>query len=171
VGIGLMLVTIAAITWNVVDPPPYLWSPGQPHSERPEVPQQIELLQRPLGSEYYVLILAGIGFWTALGGNQRSGRAAIRVAIIASLPLVLVGLLMVLGVLEFVELQPGQTPTSFQERGILYTFYKGQQQIPGPAPIVLLLSPLLRLPGAWMWGVIGGSLGRKYASWRRPISA
>jgi len=46
------------------------------------------------------------------------------------------------------------------------------QQIPGPAPLPLLLSPLLRLPGAWLWGTIGGSLGRRFATWRgRPVRA
>ena len=60
---------------------------------------------------------------------------------------------MLSGVLDFVELHPVRRRRHIDERGILYTFYKGMQQIPGPAPIALLLSPLLRLPGAWLWGV------------------
>ena len=95
-----------------------------------------------------------------------------RAAIIASIPLALIGLLMMAGLLDYTELAPGQTPARLDERWLVYTFYKGIQQIPGPAPLTLLLSPLLRLPGAWLWGTIGGSLGQKYANWRRrPQSA
>jgi hypothetical protein len=172
VGLGLMLVTSAAIAWNIVGAPPYAWSPGQSLSEPPMLSERIELLQRPLRSEFYVLVLAGIGFWTAWCSNRAPGWAAVRVSTIASLPLVLIGLLMLFGVLDFIELYPGQTPAPFDQRGISYTFYKGLQQIPGPAPIVLLLSPLLRLLGAFMWGTIGGWLGRKYTDWRRrPATA
>jgi hypothetical protein len=118
-----------------------------------------------------VLVLAGIGFWTAFRGNPRSGRAAIRVAMIASVPIAVICVLMIVGVLDFVELDPGQTP-AFNERGVLYTVYKAPLGIPAPAPVAFLLSPLLRLPGARMWGVIGGGLGRKCANWRRrPVNA
>ncbi len=171
VGLGLMLVTSAAIAWNIVGAPPYAWSPGQSLSEQPMLSERIELLQRPLRSEFYVLVLAGIGFWTAWRGNRSPGWAAVRVSTIASLPLVLIGLLMLFGVLDFIELYPGQTPAPFDQRGISYTFYKGLQQIPGPAPIVLLLSPLLRLPGAWMWGSIGGWIGRKMFGSRRQTAS
>jgi hypothetical protein len=54
------------------------------------------------------------------------------------------------GVLSFLALSPGQSLV-WSDREIVYTFYKGQQQIPGP-PLVMLLSPLLRVPGAWLWG-------------------
>jgi hypothetical protein len=171
VGMGLMLMTIAAIVWNIVAAPPYAWSPGQSMSEQPKLAEQIDLLQRPLHSEFYVLVLAAVGFWTALRGNRSPGWAAIRVSTIASLPLVLIGFLMLIGALDFVELHPGQTPMSFDERGIVYTFYKGLQQIPGPAPIVILLSPLLRLPGAWLWGVVGGGIARWGSRSRRQTAS
>lgn len=171
VGLGLMLVTSAAIAWNIIVAPPYAWSPGQSLSEQPMLSERIELLQRPLHSEFYVLVLAGIGFWTAWRGNRSPGWAAVRVSTIASLPLVLIGLLMLVGVLDFIELYPGQTPAPFDQRGISYTFYKGLQQIPGPAPIVLVLSPLLRLPGAWMWGSIGGWIGGKVFGSRRQTAS
>jgi hypothetical protein len=171
VGIGLMVVTIAAIAANIIAPQPYAWSPGQSPSEQPALSERIELLQRPLRSEFYVLVLAGIGFWTAWRSNRWPGWAAIRVSTIASLPLVLIGVLMLFGVLDFVELYPGQTAAFFDERGIFYTFYKGSQQIPGPAPVVLLLSPLLRLPGAWLWGVVGGGIANWVSRARRRQTA
>jgi hypothetical protein len=133
--------------------------------------ERIELLQRPLNSEVWVLFLAGIGFWTVWRSNGWPGWAAIRVSTIASLPLVLTGLLMLAGVLDFIELHPGQTPTTFEERGILYTFYKGRQQVPGSTPIVMLLSPLLRLPGAWLWGVVGGGIAHWISRARRRQTA
>ena len=163
VGIVLMFSMIAAIAWNIVAPP---------HYGRSALPEYIEFLQKPMRSEFYVLVIAGLGFWTIVRGNQRPARAAIIASLISSLPLMVVGLLMLSGVLPYTELVPGQIPTTFEERGLLYTFYKGVQQIPGPAPLPLLLAPLLRLPGACLWGVIGGGLGRKYVNWRRrPVSA
>jgi hypothetical protein len=161
VGIGLMFAVIAAITSNVAVAPAY---------QQSMLPEHIELLQKPMRSEVYVLVLLALGFWTALTGSRSPGRAAMHASIFASIPVALTGLLMLTGVLHYVEVLPGQASTTFQDRGILYTFYKGIQQIPGPAPLPLLLSPLLRLPGAWLWGTIGGSLGRKYANWRRPIN-
>jgi hypothetical protein len=159
VGIGLMLVTIVAIVWIMMSPPAYGFS------------ARIDLLQRPMRSELYVLMLAALGFWTALRGTHSPGRAAIRASVIGSIPLVAVGVLMLSGVLRYVELSPGQSTISL-DGAIVYTFYKGQQQMPGPAPLLMVLSPLLRLPGAWLWGVISGSLGRKFADWRRrPASA
>ena len=172
VGLGLMVVITAAIASNIVAPQPYAWSPGQPHNEQPAVSEHIELLQKPLRSEFYVIVLFGLGFWTALRGTRWPGRAAMWASFIASMPIALIGLLMLTGVLNYTELYPGQTPPTFDERGIFYTFYKGIQQIPGPAPLPLLLSPLLRLPGAWLWGSIGGWLGHKFITrWRRPVSA
>ena len=163
VGIGLMLVTIWAIVTTMLAPPPYVPS---------ALSERIELLQKPLQSEFYVLVLFAIGFWTAVAGTQSPARAAMRASVIASIPLAVIGLLMLTGLLAHAELVPGQKIAMLNARGILYPFYKGIQQIPAPAPLTLLLSPLLRLPGAWLWGTIGGSLGRKYVTWRRrSISA
>ena len=105
-------------------------------------------------------------------GGQRPARAAVRASLIASVPLALIGLLMMTGLLNYTVAVPGQAPPALAARGIVYPFYKGIAQIPGPAPFPLLLAPLLRLPGAWLWGTVGGSLGQKYAKWRRrPVSA
>src|SRR4030095_14579826 len=110
-------------------------------------------------------------FRSAVVGKQSPARAAMHASVIASIPLALIGLLMLTGLLAHAELVPGQKIEMLNVRAIAYPFYKGIQQIPAPAPLTLLLSPLLRLPGAWLWGTVGGSLGRKYSNWRRPISA
>src|SRR5262245_39430336 len=121
VGIGLMLAVIGAIVSNIIASPPY----------QPSVlPEHIELVQKPLRSEFYVLVLLCLGFWTTLTGSRSPGRAAVRASIIASIPIALTGLLMVMGVLPYSEVLPGQIATTVHDRGILYTFYKGIQQIP-----------------------------------------
>jgi hypothetical protein len=172
VGMGLMLVVTGAIAANIVAPPPYVWAPGQSVSEQPELADQVRLVQRPMQSELFVLVMAGIGFWTALRGKPHPARAAIRVWLIASMPLAAIGILMVAGGVSYIELLPGQTPPPFDDRGLVYVVYKAPLGIPASAPVAFLLSPLLRLPGAWLWGVIGGSLGQKLANWRRrPASA
>ena len=69
-GIGLTLVTTAAIVWIVMSPPAYGFSEGT------------DLLQRPMRSELHVLVLAALGFWMALRGTHSPGRAAIRASVI-----------------------------------------------------------------------------------------
>lgn len=163
VGLGLMFVVIGAIAANIAAAPAY---------QQSAIPEHIELLQKPMSSEFYVLVLFGLGLWTGVAGNRSPGRAAMRASLIASIPIAITGLLMLTGALDYVEVVPGQASTTIHDRGILYTFYKGVQQIPGPAPLPLLLSPLLRLPGAWLWGTVGGGLGRRFVDRRRrPVSA
>jgi hypothetical protein len=171
VGLGLMVAMSGAIAANIVDPPPYVWAPGQSLSEQPELADQVRLVQRPMRSELFVLVMAGIGFWSALRGKPQPGRVAIRVWLIASMPVAAIGVLMLSGVLSYVELLPGQTPLPFNDRGLVYVVYKAPLGIPASAPVAFLLSPLLRLPGACLWSVVGASLGRTFASWRRPVSA
>ena len=171
VGLGLMLTITGAITENIVDPPPYLWSAGQSVSELPKLADQVNLVQRPMRSGLFVLVMAGIGFWTAWRGNRQPGRVAIRVWLIASIPLVALGGLMMAGVLDYIELLPGQTPMPFDERGFVYVVYKAPLGLPVPAPVAFLMSPLLRLPGACLWTIVGSSLGRNAAGWYRRASA
>jgi hypothetical protein len=170
VGLGLMLAITGAVAANIVEPPPYVWAPGQSISERPELADQVKLVQRPMRSELFVLVMAGVGFWSALRGKPQPGRVAIRVWLIASLPLVALGVAMMTGVLGYIELLPGQTPLPFNERGLVYVVYKAPLGLPASAPVAFLLSPLLRLPGACLWAIVGSSLGKKVAGWYRPVS-
>jgi hypothetical protein len=171
VGLGLMLAMSGAIAANIVDPPPYVWAPGQSISEQPELADQVQLVQRPMGSELFVLVMAGIGFWSSLRGKPHPARVAIRVWLIASIPIAAIGVLMLSGALAYIELLPGQTPLPFNDRGLVYIVYKAPLGIPTSAPVAFLLSPLLRLPGACLWSVVGAWLGQKSSSWRRPVSA
>ena len=132
-GLGLMLVTMAALVWNAVEPPS-------------GVSERVELLHRPMNSEIVALVLAAIGFWTTMRGGRRPGLAAILVSTIASLPLVVTGLLMLSGIVD---------PAFSTAREL------------APTPTALLLSPLFRLPGAWLWGTVGGRIGAAVARRRR----
>jgi hypothetical protein len=171
VGLALMVAITGAITANIVDPPPYVWAPGRSMSKPPELADQVNLVQRPMGSELFVLVMMGIGFWSALRGKPQPGRMAIWVWSIASIPIVALGVLMMTGVLSYIELLPGQTPTPFDERGFVYVVYKAPLGIPASAPVAFVLSPLLRLPGACVWAIVGSSVGKNVARWYRPVGA
>jgi hypothetical protein len=60
---------------------------------------------------------------------------------------------------------PGDVPTTFREHGFTLTYYSTRNDL--PAPYVLLFSPLFRLPGSFLWGVIGGLIGRGLSNSRR----
>jgi hypothetical protein len=99
-----------------------------------------------LRAEVYVLRMIACGCWTYLrygASLTRSGTAAMKMSLIAGVPIVICALLMMLGVVDL-------------------TF--GEPQRVRPLPWVMMLSPVLRLPEAWIWGIAGGLLGR----WRRP---
>jgi hypothetical protein len=170
VGLGLMLAITGAIAANIVEPPPYVWAPGQSITELPELADRVRLVQRPMRSELFVLVMAGIGFWSALRGKLQPVRVALRVWLIASIPIAALGVLMLSGALDYIELLPGQIPPPFNERGLVYIVYKAPLGLPVSAPVAFLVSPLLRLPGACLWSIVGCSLGKKVAGWYRPVS-
>jgi hypothetical protein len=94
-------------------------------------------------AEVYVLCMVACGCWTQLrspaGPLKQSGAAAMRMSLIAGVPITVVAVLMLVGVVDLT--------------------FMGAQPIK-PLPWVMLLSPVLRLPEAWIWGVVGGLLGR-----------
>jgi hypothetical protein len=71
-----------------------------------------------------------------------------RMSLIATAPIALVGLLMATGVVQVPEGGPTTVPYSF----------------------VMITSTLFSLPGAWLWGVFGGQLGR-WVGWARRATA
>ena len=104
-----------------------------------------------LASELYVLLLVGCGCWTHLrhGGTvNRSGMAAMRMSLIASIPILLGALLMMSGLISLRFLGP---------------------HLPPPSALAILVAPLARLPESWIWGAVGGQLG-KWNARRRPTA-
>jgi hypothetical protein len=181
VGLAMLLVVLNGFVWNIVAPAPYS-------------NESIILLQNLLGSNLYILLLIGCGFWTQLrhrGKLDRSGLAAVKVSFFAGIPVMLAGALMLLGILGVTVSGPGDTPTTIHEHGFTYTYYSAQHHCwirvsePSakplaqgvqaatcpPAPLGVLISPLFVLPASWLWGLLGGLLGRWIVRSRhRPVA-
>jgi hypothetical protein len=158
-GLAVMLVILTGFLWNIAGPPPN----GRTLTDvlRPSSKTLPTVTVTPLASDIYVLMLVWCGCWTHLrdrGKLSRSGVAAMRLCVIAGIPVMVAGVLMLFGILGTVVLEPGQTPTTFHEHGLAYTYY-GAQHYP-PTPLGVLVSPLFRLPESWLWGVLGGVVGR-----------
>jgi hypothetical protein len=102
-----------------------------------------------LASGFFVFLLTACGCWTHLrhgGKARRAGMAAMRMGFIAGLPIMLAAVLMMFGLfdLRFVG-----------------------SRLPPPAPWEVLISPLARLPEFWIWGALGGLLGKRIARERQ----
>jgi len=159
-GLVMMLAILAGFVGNIAAPRPY--GHGWTALLEPSSKTLPTITVRPLASEFYVLFLVGCGCWINLrrgGQPSRSGMAAMRICFIAGIPIMLAGTLMLLGVLDVTVVGPGDTPTTFREHGFTYTYYSPQPH--PPAPLSILVSPLFRLPESWIWGTLGGLLGRR----------
>jgi hypothetical protein len=165
-GFAMLLVTLGAFVWNVAAPPSYA---SQTNASLPGLNERVEILQQPLESELYVLMLVAFSCWIALhrgGTAAQAGKAAMKMSFIAGIPLMVAGALVLLGFLNITVLAPGDLPTTFHEHGFTLTYYTTRNDL--PAPYVLLFSPLFRLPGSFLWGVVGAGLGRWIGQSRRP---
>jgi hypothetical protein len=82
------------------------------------------------------------GCWTCLRRRKvrQAGLAAMRTALITGIPIVIGALLMMLGLAEL--------------------RFPGATQLP-PSPLAMMVAPLARLPDAFIWGVLGGLLGKQ----------
>jgi hypothetical protein len=101
-----------------------------------------------MASEAYVLLLVACGCWTHLrhGGKvTRSGRAAMRMSVIAGIPIMLIAVLVMSGLVEMAFFDP-----------------RGAVTI-RPSALAILVAPLSRLPEAWLWGSMGGLIGKRIA--------
>jgi hypothetical protein len=106
-----------------------------------------------MASGLFVSLLVLCGCWTHLrhgGRARRAGVAAMRMGFIAGIPIMLAGVLMMAGLLELTFVGSGLTP---------------------PAPWAVLIAPLVRLPEFWLWGAIGGKLGKQIRCWQQQRAA
>jgi hypothetical protein len=161
-GVVAMLVVATGFVWNIAAPPSS--GGGLPVLLQESSKTFPTVIVPPLDvdiSELYVVCLVGFGCWTQLhhGGTlRRSGLAAVKIHFIAGIPVMLVGALMLVGVLGVVVSGPGALPSTFAKHGLAYSYYNTQQH--ELSPFAVLVAPLFRLPGAWIWGVVGGQLAR-----------
>lgn len=107
-----------------------------------------------MASEIYALLLVGCGCWTYLRHGstaKRCGVAAMRMSVIAGIPIMFIALLVMSG---FV--------------GLAVLDARGAATI-RPSALAILVAPLTRLPEAWIWGALGGQLG-KWVSRQRALT-
>lgn len=108
----------------------------------------------------YAIVLILCGYWTHLrdgGRASASGKAAVRLGALAGAPVVLVGLLMLIGALHLRVIGPGD-PLAYSASGWTYTYVTSQSH--APSWLAVFTAPLLRLPQAWIYGWIGGQMAR-----------
>jgi hypothetical protein len=108
-----------------------------------------------MASEAYALLLVACGCWTYLrhGGRVKSGREAMRMSVIAGIPIMLIAVLLMTGFLDMAFLDTGGAATI------------------RPSALSILIAPLTRLPEAWIWGSIGGFVGKCIARHRQTAPA
>jgi len=130
----------------------------------------------PQTSNLYVLILVAGGVWTHLRYGGRlwlSGRAAVRLAFIAGIPILFAASLMLLRVpLQTwgIHSAQGYCWIRVSEPSTQWLAQAIQSATCPPAPVGVLFSPLFVLPASWLWGLVGGALGRWIARGRRIVA-
>jgi len=159
-GLTVMSVIFLLLTWNIVAPPATGDGLAAVLRDSPMTLPTIAIA--PLTSYYYLLLVAAVTSRMASRHDvspSQSGMDGIRICAIASLPIVMAGVLMLLGILHVEVLRAGQSPTTFAQHGFTYTFYdSGNHEF---SPIAVLIAPMFRILESWMWGTIGGAFGRR----------
>jgi hypothetical protein len=125
------------------------------------------VLAWPFTAEPYILILLACGCWSQLRRGRslaQCGVAAVRLCAIAGLPIVLLGLLIVVGVIDFRIVGPN-APAHGPASSLAYAHFTTHTR--APSPWLVMAAPLFRLPEAWLWGMAGGALGRAVNRRRR----
>lgn len=166
IGMAAMLVIVVGFVQNVVAPLPYAGGAATSLLQ-PSMMTLPTLVVAPMESNLYVLTLIACGCWTYLckHGAGSPGVAAMRVTLIAGIPVMVAAILMLTGVLATTIVGPADTPTTFRQHGFTFTFYSKDRNIPSAWSV--LVSPLFRLAISWVWGTVGGRLGTTIARRRR----
>jgi hypothetical protein len=120
------------------------------------------VIATPLASDLFGLFVVGCGCWTHVrgaGALSESGKAGMKLCFIAGIPLMVAGALMLVGVLNVVVVSPGDTATTLLGRRFTYTYTNAQHH--ALSPLAVMAAPLFKLPVSWIWGWVGGQLGRR----------
>jgi hypothetical protein len=158
-GLAMMLVMCGGLVWNIAAPLAYGF--GWTALVQDSAITLPRVIVKPFRSELYAWLLILIGCFKHVrdGGTvAQSGKAAVKTSFLAGLPIMVAGVLMLFGMLKVVSLGPADIPTTFQQHGFTYSYYSAEHQSPGSLNI--LLAPLFALPQCWIWGVVGGTIGR-----------
>ena len=143
-GASMMLLVLANIVSSASAYRDVLFSPLRAtHMTYPTV--EIALVK----NEVYVLLTILCGYWTQRRyrrGPKRAGWAAMRMSLITGTPVIAVGVLHAVGLMDATFLTNGDAR---------------------PGAWMLITAPMARVPESWIWGLGGGQLacwvGRKLA--------
>jgi hypothetical protein len=167
--LGLIAMVTVAIGFvqNIVAPLAYADGVAQSLLQ-PSLRTLPTLVVAPLKSNLYVLALVACGCGTSFRDRARSpGLAAMTVTLIAGIPVMVAAILMFTGTLATTAVGPGDVPMTFAQHGFTFTFYSKDHSVPSPWSV--FASPVFQLPWSFLWGTVGGYLGRHLT--RHPRSA
>jgi hypothetical protein len=102
-------------------------------------------------SEVYTVLLIMCGWWTRRRYHyspRRCGVAAMRMSLIAGVPVVLAGVALAMGAIDLRNITAGDIQ---------------------PVPFGVLMAPIARLPENWIWGTVGAWFGKR--SLHKPLRA
>lgn len=151
-GLPLMLFTMLVATVSIVAPPPY--SPAQDPLHEPTAFKLILELA-------WLSLTAGCGLWTVLrsGGTlPHAGWQTVKMGLLRAVPAFVVAILMATGALGVIVIGPGDTPTTFAQHGFALTVASAEGVAPNPE--FLLLTVIGGLIDCWIFGALGGVVGR-----------
>ena len=167
-GVMAMLVIVVGFVQNITAPLPYVGG-AVTSLLQPSMLTLPTLVVAPLKSNLYVLALVGCGCGTYLRsrGASSPGLAAMKVTLIAGLPVMVAAILMLTGVLGIAVIGPADSPTTFQQHGFTFTFYSTDRIVPSAWSV--LVSPFFGLPWSGLWGTVGGRIALQIAR-RQPAA-
>lgn len=157
-GVPMMLVVTAIFALMIVAPPAY--DPQFDFSSGPRFGWVL----------FDLWLTIGCGFWTVYrkGGTlPHAGVQTMKMALLINVPHFIAYALIATGALGVIVLGPGDVPTTIFEHGFAISFHDANRVAPS-----LLFLMAIRIPGileCWLWGAVGGGLGRLVA--RRRLAA
>ena len=159
-GLAAMLGSLTLLVANVVAPQPYGgWTTVLEPSSKTFPSVRVSAV----AAEVFCLLFVACGWWTYRRGGTlpQAGRAAAAVCLLAGVPVMVTGALLLLGALGVSIVGPGHSAGVVQHR-LTFTYYSPDGQ--PVSPLMVMLYPLSRVPIAWLWGSVGGYLAR----WTAP---
>jgi hypothetical protein len=169
-GLAVMAIVATGVAWNILVP--VSAGRGLAAVLQDSLKTLPTVVVTPLASALYVLVLVACGCWTQLGLRRslsECGTAAVRLGAVAGIPVMLVGLLMLTGILHLRVVGPDAAPGTVSDIGLTFTYYTSHAH--APSALAVLTAPLFRLPESWLWGMLGGRLGRAIGRRRQTAAA
>jgi hypothetical protein len=156
-GIAAMLGSLALLIANLVSPRPFGgWTTVLEPSAMTVPGVRVSAV---VGDVFSILFVA-CGWWTyrrRRGTPSQAGWAAAAACLLAGVPVMLLGALLLLGVVDVSVVGPGHAAGGIHAR-LAFTYYSaGDHSV---SPLAVMLFPLSRMPIAWLWGSLGGCIGR-----------